>query len=145
MISRARHHHVLLDTGPLVAIRAAQDSEHELCLETLRYIELPLLTCWPVLTEAAWMLRHRPAAVARLYRGAADGVFRILPLAGEDLPEIERLHARYASLSPQLADLSLLHLAEREGLDTVFTLDRRDFTVFRLKGRKRLHLLPDEQ
>jgi predicted nucleic acid-binding protein len=144
VISRARHHNVLLDTGPLVAIRTVRDSEHERCVKVFKDIELPLLTCWPVLTEAAWMLRQRPEAVAKLYRGVADGVFRILPLADDDLREIERLHVRYANLTPQLADLSLLHLAEREGLDTVFTIDRRDFTVFRLKGRKRLRLLPND-
>lgn len=135
---------MLLDTGPLIAIRTVRDSEHQRCLEAFKYIELPLLTCWPVLTEAAWMLRQHPEAVAKLYRGAADGIFHILPLADDDLLEIERLRARYASLNPQLADLAILHLAEREGLETVFTLDRRDFGVFRLKGRKRLRLLPEE-
>lgn len=50
---------------------------------------------------------------------------------------------RYKSLSPQLADLSLVHLAQREGLETVFTLDRRDFSVYRRKGRAGFHLLPE--
>jgi hypothetical protein len=58
--------------------------------------------------------------------------------------EIDRLFAQYLDMQPQLADLALLRLAERENLDTVFTLDRRDFTVFRLKGRKPLRLLPPD-
>jgi hypothetical protein len=37
------------------------------------------------------------------------------------------LMAKYESLRPQLADAALAYLAEREGIDTIFTLDRRDF------------------
>ena len=49
---------------------------------------------------------------------------------------------KYRSLHPQIADASLVYLAEREGLDAVFTLDRRDFLVYRLSGNRRLNLLP---
>jgi len=43
---------------------------------------------------------------------------------------------RYWNIKPQLADAALVHLAARDGLDTIFTLDRRDFSIYRLpRGR----------
>jgi hypothetical protein len=110
----------------------------------LRRIQPPLLTCWPVLTEAAWLLREDPAAVSRLYQGAEAGLFRVLDIGAEGLTEIEKLYVKYRSLLPELADLALVHLAHREGLKTVFTLDRRDFSVYRWKGRAGFHLLPEQ-
>jgi len=110
----------------------------------LGQIEPPLITSWSVMTEAAWMLRHDTEVVGRMFRGAAEGLFDIGHLTAEDLPAIDELRRRYADLSPQLADLTLLHLANRENLDTVFTLDQRDFRVFRA-GRKSLRLLPGDE
>jgi len=36
----------------------------------------------------------------------------------------------------------LVHLANREGIETMFTLDRRDFGVLRLSRGRKLHLIP---
>jgi predicted nucleic acid-binding protein len=44
--------------------------------------------------------------------------------------------------SMDFADAALLRVAEREGIDTVFTVDRKDFAVYRLSGRRRLKMLP---
>jgi uncharacterized protein len=141
----AVYRRVLLDTAPLVAILDFHDSEHDRCVKTLSLIDGPLLTCWPVITEAAWLLRHTPKAVRQLLAGPRRAAFTILELADRDLQDIDRLFGQYANLSPQLADIALLHLAQREVLDAVFTLDQRDFRAFRLQGRRRLRLLPEEE
>ena len=134
---------VLVDTGPLVAIFSAQDARHGECVSQLSMIDRPMLTCWPVLTEAFWMLRDRPAAIQILLQCfGEDGLLRLAILDEADLPGIARILQTYASLRPQLADATLLHLAEREELRTIFTLDRRDFTVYRLSRNRPLHLIP---
>lgn len=136
---------VLVDTGPLVAVLNRGDSQHPRCVETLKTIRPPLLTSWPVITEAAWLLRNHHDLLTGLYSLAARGIFRILDISQDELADLQRLMNRYKSLSPQLADLSLVHLAQREGLETVFTLDRRDFSVYRRKGRTGFQLLPGER
>ena len=143
MTDVVRHRRVLLDTGPLAAIVAHRSAAHDTCSSTLSGIEPPLLTCWPVITETAWLLRRDQGAIRTMLRGAGTGFFTLLPLGDDDLRAIDALFVRYQDLQPQLADLALLHLAQRESLDTVFTLDRRGFTVFRLHGRKALRLLPE--
>jgi uncharacterized protein len=46
-------------------------------------------------------------------------------------------------MRPQLADASLVHLANRESIDTIFTLDRRNFSVYRSARNRRFRLIPD--
>ncbi len=43
---------ILLDTGPIVAFFDASDNYHSLCIETLKEINEPLFTSWPVLTRS---------------------------------------------------------------------------------------------
>jgi predicted nucleic acid-binding protein len=131
-----------VDTGPLVALLEQNDIHHRSCSAALKTIAPPLITTWAVLTEAAWLLRDRPAALAKLFAGEETGVFQLASLEPNCLSEIRRLNDKYRSLRPQVADLTLLYLAERDGLETVFTLDRRDFKVFRLANGKELQLLP---
>jgi predicted nucleic acid-binding protein len=59
-----------------------------------------------------------------------------------DLPAIAAILAKYEGLGIQLADASLVHLANREGIELVFTLDRRAFGVLRLARGKKFRLIP---
>jgi hypothetical protein len=134
---------VLLDTGPLVAILSRKDFHHRACVAQLRMIAPPLLTCWPVITEAAWLLRQHPLAVQWLLASFTKQWIKLLALAERDAEPIAKILQRYRKLNAQLADAALVHLAEREGLDTVFTLDRRDFSVYRFSGKRSFRLLPE--
>lgn len=134
---------VLLDTGPLVALMSERDTHHKRCVETLAILPPPLLTCWPVLTEAAWLLRNQHRPLDRIADAHAAGLFECLPLDGDSLPEIARIMRRYEDAGLQLADAALVYLAERENIRTVFTLDRRDFSIVRLKHNRMLSLIPD--
>jgi len=133
---------VLVDTGPIVAILSTTDEHHQTCTEQLRSIRGPLLTCWPVITEAAWLLRAYPQALGALLSSFNGRPLELASLDQTDLPGIAAILARYKSLRIQLADASLVHLANRERIDTVFTLDRRDFGVLRLAHGKKLRIIP---
>jgi len=133
---------VLVDTGPVVAILSESDEHHEACVEQLHQIRGPLLTCWPVITEAAWLLRAYPQAIRKLLASFHGRPFELVPLGETDLPAIAAILAKYAGFGIQLADASLAHLANREGIETTFTLDRRDFGILRLAHGKKLRLIP---
>jgi hypothetical protein len=45
-------------------------------------------------------------------------------------------------MSQPVADAALVYLAERERIATVFTPDRRDFSVYRLNRNPALRLIP---
>jgi len=132
----------LVDTGPLVAIASARDQHHQICVDQLRLLQPPLLTCWPVITEAAWLLRHHGSAVERLLGSFDVGLLKMLMLDDKALSWLASFLGRYRKMKAQIADGALIYLAEREGIDTVFTLDRRDFSVYRLGNGQNLRIVP---
>ncbi len=134
---------VLVDTGPLVAILSKSDEHHERCVEALRSMPGPLLSYWPVITEAAWLLRKSPSAVQQLLRSVDSGFVELLPLGNLDAKALAEIMKKYASLRPQLADAALVYLAGRDGIEVIFTLDRRDFSVYRSAKKKPFRILPD--
>ncbi|MEW6237675.1 MAG: PIN domain-containing protein [Candidatus Omnitrophota bacterium] len=134
---------VLVDTGPLVAVFSRRDQFHDICMEQMRRLSAPLLTCWPVITETAWLLKENPLAVQRLLGEFGVGFLKLLSIEDEAMPWIIQFIRRYSDLGVQLADACLIYLAERESIDTIFTLDRRDFSVFRIDGNLYFHLLPE--
>ncbi len=133
---------VLVDTGPLVAILSSADQYHQVCIAALHELPGPLFSCWPVITEAAWLLRRSPGLVTDLLRSVGTGFLELLPLSSLEAEALAELMARYASLRPQLADAALVHLANRDDFDTIFTLDRRDFSIYRSAKNRPFHIIP---
>ncbi len=133
---------ILIDTGPIVAILAPEDFYHQVCIDALNTINAPLYTCWPVVSEAAYLLRYSARAVERLLSNL-DGTFlELLPLEKTEAKAIAAVMRRYEDIRPQLADAALVYLAGREGIETVFTLDRRDFSIYRVSRGRALRIIP---
>ncbi len=134
---------VLIDTGPLVAILSPHERSHQACLSTLKSLRHPPITCWPVITEAVWLLRGFPLTIKRLLSAINAGIVEIPAVNSTEAGQIGLIMDQYASLRPQFADAMLVYLAHRESIDTIFTLDRRDFSVYRSGRRKPFRLLPE--
>ncbi len=134
---------ILVDAGPLVALLDRRDQHHSACVEALRSIKVGMVTTWPVITEAMYLLIDLPVAQQGLWELLERRVVSLLPLDDSDVPRMRELMGKYANRPMDLADASLVRLAEREGLDTVFTVDRKDFQVYRRGGRRPFRLLPE--
>jgi hypothetical protein len=133
---------VLVDTGPIVAILSRRDQYHKTCVEALRDMPGPLFTCWPVITEATWLLRLDANAIQQLLSSIDLGLFEMLTLTTADAKPISAIMKKYRDIRIQVADAALVHLATRDGMDTVFTLDQRDFSVYRLPRGRQFRILP---
>ncbi|HET9788592.1 MAG TPA: VapC toxin family PIN domain ribonuclease, partial [Pyrinomonadaceae bacterium] len=70
------------------------------------------------------------------------GAVQILLLGIDDIPRMRELMRKYRDLPMDLADAGLVRVAERERLRRIFTLDRRDFQVYRLSRLGRFTILP---
>jgi uncharacterized protein len=133
---------ILVDAGPLVALVDADDQFHKKCVATLKGLREPLVTVWPPVTEAMYLLGDLPKAQEALWEMLARGVLRLLPLDVADVPRIRELMSKYADRPMDLADAALVRVAEREGIRNFFTVDRKDFKVYRIHGRVRPNIIP---
>ena len=133
---------VLVDAGPLVALVDTNDRHHERCREASRSIPVPLGTAWPVITEAMYLLSFSWHAQDTLWDTIQNGVLEVLPLGAGDLARMRQLMHKYRDLPMDLADAALVTIAERERIGRIFTLDRRDFEVYRPAKLGRFSLIP---
>jgi uncharacterized protein len=133
---------VIVDAGPLVAILNRLDAQHAVCHQQGTELPRPLITTWPVIAEAAWLLRKTPGGVSALLRIISEGLLDCYPLDVTAAEWMDRFLRKYADQDPQLADASLMYVAEVENIDSIFTLDRRDFSIYRRTGNRSLQILP---
>jgi len=138
---------VIADTGFWVALTNRSDTHHARAVEVLEGLERRLVTTWPVLTETCHILLRRggPATQRRFLESWVKGSFDVHDLSAGHAARIHSLMLRYQSLPMDLADASLVVLAEVLGCGDILSTDRRDFRTYRWKQRSpfRNLLLPD--
>ena len=79
---------------------------------------------------------------AALWASLRSGAVRIGEIAAGDLPALDALMARYGDRAMDFADATLVHLAEREALTDIFTIDHDNFETYRIAGRRRFRIIP---
>ncbi|MGH9006291.1 MAG: type II toxin-antitoxin system VapC family toxin [Acidimicrobiales bacterium] len=133
----------IIDAGPLIAIIDADEPDHQTCMMTLDRITVPFVTTWPAFTEAMYLLGRAGGIRAQLALWLLVKTDRLV-LADLSPPAVTRsarLMEQYADTPMDLADASLVALAEERGDRRIFTLDQ-DFQVYRFRGRQRFETIP---
>lgn len=134
---------ILTDTGPIVAIMDQSDEDHELCVAALSGLRGPMTTTWPALTEAMHLIGARAGWKAQdtLLGLVNRGDVVLEELKQADVDRCRELMAKYRSLPMDLADASLVVVAEKLRTRRVFTLDS-DFRAYRIQGRQSFDIVP---
>lgn len=122
----------IADTGFLVAFANRGDRHHDWALGVAERIDAPLLTCEAVMAETAFHLRSARLALAMITEGLVQLAFD----CRDHLPQLLALAQRYADRNPDLADLCLVRMSELHPRDTIVTVDRANFRVFRRNKRE---------
>jgi predicted nucleic acid-binding protein len=133
---------ILVDAGPLVALLDADDRRHAECADVLAALREPMLTVWPAFTEAMHILRFSASVQDALWQMLETDVLWMAELNDEDCGRARYLMKKYRDLPMDLADALLMRVAERERIRRIFTVDRRDFSVYRPHGIGRFEILP---
>jgi len=131
----------LIDTGAILALLDRKDRWHRACSENFAELPLPLATSAAVLAELFHLLEG-PHEFAVAWEFLRSGAVRVLPIGDEDLPDLEALMHRYRDRPMDFADATLVHLARRESLSTIFTVDHNDFATYRIEGKQRFRIVP---
>lgn len=133
----------LTDAGPLIAIIDGDEADHASCVDALNQLRIPLVTTWPAFTEAMSLLARAGGIRAQqaLWRLVRTDLLVVADLSPSAIDRSARLMDQYADRPMDLADATLVALAEERGDRRIFTLDA-DFQVYRFRGRQRFHMVP---
>lgn len=96
------------------------------------------------LAETGYLIKRAlgPRAEAEFLRSVARGDVQLEPPTPADLERMAELIETYADLRLGTIDASVVAAAERLGLTSIATLDRRHFTVVRPRHTNAFTLLP---
>lgn len=129
---------IIADTGFFVALGNQSDRFHVQAIAVLNQFSEPLITTYPVISETCYLLARESgiAVECTFLREIATGRIAIFQLETSHLNRMTDLIERYADLPMDLADASLVVLAEQLGHGRILTVDRRDFSVYRWQNNQ---------
>lgn len=134
----------LIDTGAILALLDKTDRWHRVCVKAFSQLHLPLLTSEAVLTELFHLVGDNPGEMEATWKFVRSGAVNLAQIEHSELPELQALMLRYCDRPMDFADATLVYLAKRERLSTVFMVDRADFETYRIEGRRRFRVLPTD-
>ena len=133
-----------MDAGPLVAlIDYGQGEAHRTCVAALKTILGPLVTTWPCFTEAMYFLGDLKGwnGQETLWQFLERGALDLHISTDSEAKRMRVLMEKYGDTPMDLADASLVAIAESQGLHRIFTLDN-DFRIYKINGTIAFDVLP---
>ena len=130
----------IIDTGPIKALFDESDKYSKSIRTFLKDYVGRLFTTLPVLTEVSYLLDDNKALQLGFVEWVSAGGVTITPISNEDFQSIHRYMKKYRDTPMDLADASLVFLAEKLRDPTIVTLDT-DFDVYRLPSGKKFNNL----
>lgn len=135
---------VLADSGLFVALFNPKDKHHANCHAFMQQYKGVLITCWFAFTEASSMMSH--AHVGEFFSWASElieaGQLIIEHPSAQGVMALWQLMDKYEDLPMDFCDATLVYLATTLKIDHIATVDKRDFTVYRLPNNKKfIHVL----
>jgi predicted nucleic acid-binding protein len=133
---------LLLDTGAWVALLDRSEDRHAECVALLETWTGPLVSTEAVLTETQHLVGPGFAPRRACLEFVLRGVVTLVPASISSLRRAERLMETYADVPMDFADAGLVALAEELDTNRVFTLDRRGFSVYRMRETRAFRIVP---
>jgi uncharacterized protein len=125
---------LIVDAGPLIDWFDGNDACHVMVRGFFDSYTGELLSTWPVLSEVCHLLPER--MVANFVRWVGRGGIAVIDVPASGIAALADRMDKYADRPMDLADASLIGMAESLGVMDTLTIDRRDFGIYRtLRGK----------
>jgi len=134
---------IIVDAGPLIALFDKDDKYHNSVLKFLKTFDGQLITSWPVITEVTHLLSFNVNVQIDFLEWLKREAVTIVNLENIHLERIIQLSKKYSDVPMDLADSSLIVIAELTNITDIITIDS-DYYIYKTKNKKLLNniLLP---
>jgi predicted nucleic acid-binding protein len=122
----------IADAGLVIAALDGRDSHHGWAAGLLGREPPPWLVCEPVLTEIAASIGTPEPVLEMLQAGDLELAFDL----DENRAEVLALVRKYRDQRMDLADACVVRMSELYEDAVVYTVDRKDFSVYRRHNRR---------
>lgn len=132
----------LCDAGPLLALVDKREPKHQLCRKAASQLSKPLVTTWSCFSEAMYLAGRQGGWVMQNQLGKflLESVLTIYQIRREDYNRLFQLIEKYQDRPMDLADATLVLVAERLGVNQILTLDS-DFYVYLIRDSEPFDVL----
>jgi predicted nucleic acid-binding protein len=125
----------ILDTGPWVALIDRSEANHDHCAEWFKQYAGKIYSTEAVLTEVLYLLNFANDAQIAAIDFVLESVVELVPTSIESLNRAKSFMVKYSDLPMDYADATIVCLALETGIRNVITLDRKDFSIYRIKNQ----------
>jgi len=134
---------IIVDAGPLIALFDKDDKYHNSVIKFLKTFDGQLITSWPVITEVTHLLNFNVNVQIDFLEWLKREAVTIVNLENIHLERIIQLSKKYSDVPMDLADSSLIVIAELTNITEIITIDS-DYYIYKTKNKKSLNniLLP---
>ena len=134
---------IIVDAGPLIALFDKDDKYHNSVIKFLKTFDGQLITSWPVITEVTHLLSFNVNVQIDFLEWLKREAVAIINLENIHLERIIQLSKKYSDVPMDLADSSLIVIAELTNITDIITIDS-DYYIYKTKNKKSLNniLLP---
>lgn len=136
---------VLADTGAVFALIDTSDSWHRACRKFVESHQGQLVVPCSILPEIDYLVSTRlePGLMKSFLSDIEQGSVSLEDVRSSDLTRVTAIMEACGDLDIGFVDASLVAIAERLEIDTIFTLDRRHFSVVRPRHVPEFKLVPE--
>ena len=130
----------IIDSGPLIALFDKSDKYHQKVLEFLKTYDGKLITTWAVITEVTHMLSFNLNVQIDFLKWVHIGGLEVVEITQKDLQNIIKFMEKYTNVPMDLADGSLLVVAQNLGIKDIVSIDS-DYDIYRTIKKESLRNL----